>query len=398
MKSDFGKTKSLFNIPKNLIYLDGNSLGPPTKESLNHLIDFVDNKWAKLLVRGWNEDNWISKPISIGDRIATLVGAQKGSIIVGDTLSIKTYQALFSAIKLQRNRKIVLSDSGNFPSDLYIAKGLIDSLKSGYQLKLVEPEEVMNALNDEVAVLFLSEVDYRTSRKHNMAELTKQAKKVGALTIWDIAHSVGILDLALEKVDIDFAVGCTYKYLNGGPGSPAFLYAAPRLQNNIDNPIKGWLGHSSPFAFEKKYTPRNGIDKMQIGTPSIIAKVALEAGLDILESVTVEDIREQCKKLTQLFIEQTCKNCPELNLLSPKCPNKRGAHVAFEFKNGYPLIQCLIKHNVIGDFRNPNLMRFGFNPLYINEEDVLKAAEILTDVMETKKWNKSEFKIKSFVT
>ncbi|MDG2473809.1 MAG: kynureninase [Paracoccaceae bacterium] len=398
MKSNFSATKSLFDIPKDIIYLDGNSLGPPTTITSKKINTFINEKWAKLLIKGWNSDKWIDKPKNIGNRIATLIGAENDSVIVGDTLSIRTYQALHAAIKLKPKGKVILSDSGNFPSDLYIAQGLIESLNLSYELRIVEPHEVFDCITEEVAVLLLTEVDYRSSRKHNMLQLTTKAHTMGAITIWDLAHSTGVLSVKLQEANADFAVGCTYKYLNGGPGSPAFIYVAPKHQAKSENAIKGWLGHASPFNFTKQFQPSSGIDKMQIGTPPIIASTALEASLDIFDIVDIKDIGIETIKLTEFFIDQTHKHCPELKLISPTCSQKRGAHLAFAFTDGYALMQCLIEHGVIGDFRMPNLIRFGFNPLFIDQNDVSKALEILFDIMQNKKWDKPEFKVKSYVT
>ena len=398
MESNFLATKSLFNIPNDLIYLDGNSLGPPTKTTSKNVTALIDKKWGKLLINGWNTDKWIDKPTNVGNRIAKLIGAEKNTVILGDTLSIKTYQALYAAIKLNPKGKVILSDSGNFPSDIYIAQGLIDSLNLNYKIRIVEPNEISNAITDEIAILFLTEIDYRTARKHDITNLTKKAQEVGAITIWDLAHSAGVLPLTLEKSKVDFAVGCTYKYLNGGPGSPAYLYVAPKHHDTIENSIKGWLGHKAPFSFTKSYEAASGINKMQIGTPSIIATAALESSLDILEKVDMQSVRSESMRLTQYFINQIHNSCPDLKLVSPLNPNKRGAHLAFTFKEGYAVIQCLIEHGVIGDFRMPDLMRFGFNPIFINQNDVFKASQILTDIMKNEKWNRPDLKVKSYVT
>lgn len=398
MKLDFKTTKSFFDLPENAIYLDGNSLGPPTKTTSKKVSKFIKNKWAKLLIKGWNQDNWIHKPKSLGNKIAKLIGAEKNSVIVGDTLSIKTYQALFAAIKLQPNRKVILTDSGNFPSDLYIAQGILTSIQSNYKLRTVKPDNILNSLSNDIAVLLLTEVDYRTGRKHDMKKITNKAKKFGIITVWDLAHSVGVMPIQLKKLSVDFAVGCTYKYLNGGPGSPAFLYVAPAHQNRIENPIKGWLGHSSPFSFKDQYKGAPGVDKMQIGTPPIIAFKALESSLTLFGNIKIDDVRKKSIELTELFIEETDKNCPDLELVSPRQAKSRGAHLAYRFKHGYALMQCLIENGVIGDFRSPNLIRFGFNPLFIDKNDLLKASEILTNIMAEEKWNRRNFKLKSYVT
>ncbi len=398
MNSVFNKTKQLFDIPSDTVYLDGNSLGPPTKMTSEKVCALIERKWAKLLVKGWNEDNWIDKPKHVGNKIAKLIGAKDNTVVVGDTLSVKTYQALYAAIKLQKKRNVILSDTGNFQSDLYIAMGLIESFNQKYELKVVKPEDVAEAMTDEIGVLFLTEVDYRTGRKHDMSRLTEKARKLGIITIWDLAHSVGILPINLELLQVDFAVGCTYKYLNGGPGSPAFIYIAPKHHNTAQNPIKGWLGHSSPFSFLNTYHPAPGVEKMQIGTPPVIAITALEPSLDIFSEIDIKAVRQKSIELTDLFIIETRKKNPMLELISPDKAEERGAHVSYRFKNGYAVVRCLINHGVICDFRVPDIMRFGFNPLYINESDVRKASNILTKILKYKKWDKPHLKQKLFVT
>ena len=398
MKLDFKTTKTFFDLPPNTIYLDGNSLGPPTKATSKKVSNFIERKWAKLLIKGWNDDNWINKPKSVGNKIAKLIGAEKGSVIVGDTLSIKTYQALFAALQLRPKRKIILSERENFPSDLYIAQGIVAVIKKNYKLQTVQTTNILDSLSNDVAVLLLTEVDFRTGRKHDMRRITDIAKKFGIITIWDLAHSVGVIPIHLKKLNVDFAVGCTYKYLNGGPGSPAFLYVAPEHQDRVENPIKGWLGHSSPFNFENQYIGARGINKMQIGTPPIIAFNALETSLALFDKIKIKDIRKKSAELSDLFIQKTRKNCPALELVSPQKAESRGAHLAYSFEHAYAVIQCLIENGVIGDFRAPNLMRFGFNPLFIDQNDVLKAAEILADIMTKKKWNRKDLELKSFVT
>ena len=398
MMHTFDEIRSLFDIPKDIIYLDGNSLGPPTKTISRENKKFITEKWAKHLVRGWNDDNWILKPKTVGNMLATLVGAPTGSIVVGETLSIKTFQALYSAIQIKPNKSLILSDSGNFPSDLYIADGLLKSLDLNYAIRIVEPDEVFDHINEDVGILFLTEVDFRTGRKHDLINLTKKAHQMGAVTIWDLAHSIGVLPIELEKSKADFAVGCTYKYLNGGPGSPAFLYVAPKHHKKVKNIISGWLGHKSPFNFEKDFVSASGIDRMQIGTPPIIAMNALEEALQVFDLVTIEKIRRESIRLTNFFIEQTTKNCPEIELISPRDANKRGSHLAYTFDEAYPLMQCLKKNGVIGDFRKPNFLRFGFNPLFISQKDAAKASKILSRILATRQWDQPEFKVKAFVT
>ena len=398
MKSDFTSTKQLFDLPNDLIYLDGNSLGPPTKLTPSHVTSLITEKWAKLLIKGWNQDNWITKPQEIGNRIAKLIGAEDNSVLVGDTLSIKTYQALFSAIKLINKKTIILSDNQNFPSDLYIAQGLIDTLNSNYELRIVDPTQVFDALSEDVSVLFLTEVNYKTGKKHDVKRLSRKARTLGTITIWDLAHSTGVIPINVKDLEIDFAVGCTYKYLNGGPGSPAFLYVAPKHHKNLNNPIKGWLGHASPFNFTNRYIAASGIAKMQIGTPSIIAFSALEAALDIFDTISIGEIRKKSMELSDLFIQRINKHCPALKLISPRLATERGAHIAYKFEESYAVMQCLIETGVIGDFRAPNIMRFGFNPLFVDHNDTIQASDILTDIINHRRWDRADLKVKSFVT
>ena len=398
MVSDFSITKQLFNIPKDMIYLDGNSLGPPTKTSALRVGVLIDEKWGKLLVSGWNKDNWIDQPRNVGNRIAKLIGAENNHVILGDTLSIKLYQALFSAISLQKNRKVILSDNGNFPSDLYIAQGLIHSLDKNYELRVVETKNISAELTEEIAVLFLTEVDYRTGRKHDMKVINAKARELGILTVWDLAHSVGAFPIELAACESDFAVGCTYKYLNGGPGSPGFIYVAPKHTETIEVGLKGWLGHTAPFDFEQEYLPASGVNKMRIGTPPVLATACLEAALDVFDLIDMADLRKRSIDLTELFIQEIDKTCPMLKLASPRQAKDRGSHVSYHFKNGYAAIQSLIEHNIICDFRMPDLMRFGINPLFIDHNDVLTASKTLVDIMQNKKWNRADLKVKKFVT
>ena len=398
MASGFNVTKQLFKIPDGVIYLDGNSLGPPTKRSSDKVCELIDEKWGELLIAGWNKDNWIDKPQNVGNRISKLIGAENDSVVVGDTLSIKLYQALFSAINLQKTRKVMLSDSGNFPSDLYLAKGLLNSHDRNYELRIVEPKNIFDALTEEIAVLLLTEVDYRTGRKHDMKRINAKAKDLNILTVWDLAQSVGAFPVELRTCEADFAVGCTYKYLNGGPGSPAFIYVSPKHIETMDIALKGWMGHASPFDFEQDYRAASGITKMQIGTPPVLAIACLEAALDVFDTIEMEDVRERSIELTESFIKEIDKTCPMLELVSPRKSKHRGSHISYCFHDGYAVVQSLIEHGIICDFRAPNLIRFGFNPLFNDQSDVTKASQTLSDIMLHKKWNRPDLKIKKFVT
>jgi len=356
------------------------------------------DEWGEMLITGWNRAGWINQPSRIGDRISKLIGGPTGTVVVGDTLSIKVYQALASALEINAGRKIILSDTGNFPTDLYMTEGLIKSLDKGYELKLCEPEAVTDYLSEDVAVLLLTEVDYKTGRLHDMQALTAKAHEKGILTIWDLAHSAGALPVDLSAADADFAVGCTYKYLNSGPGGPAFIYLASRLTDQVRPALSGWLGHDQPFAFDLDYRPGPGIERMRVGTPPIIQLAALEASLDIWDLVDINDVRTKSIELSNLFIELVENSCPDLRLASPRDSRQRGSQVSFHFEHGHAVMKALIDRGLIGDFRAPDIMRFGFTPLYIDAEDVQRAASIIEDVMGNRLWDKAEYYVQSPVT
>ncbi len=307
--------------------------------------------------------------------------------MVGDTLSIKVYQALASALELNPSRRVILSDTGNFPSDLYIASGLLESLDRGYALKVVAPEDVEAAIDETIAVLMLTEVDYRTGRLHDMRALTRKAHAAGALTVWDLAHSAGAIPVDLSGAEADFAVGCTYKYLNAGPGAPAFIYVAPKHADTARPALSGWMGHDAPFAFDLDYRAGPGIERMRVGTPPIIAMAALDAALDVWDGVSMTDVRHASIALADLFIREVEARCPELTLASPRDGKQRGSQVSFRHPDGYAIMQALIARDVIGDFRAPDMMRFGFTPLYIGEAEVRAAVEIIADVLTNRRWD-----------
>jgi kynureninase len=396
--TDFTRTRAVFDLPADIIYLDGNSLGPLPKAARQRVDRMMAEEWGKLLITGWNKAGWMDMPGRIGDRIARLIGAPAKSIVMGDTLSIKVYQALASAVELRPGRRVVLSDSGNFPSDLYMAQGLLASLGRDYELKVVEPEAVADAIDETVAATMITEVDYRTGRLHDMKALTKKAHEAGAITIWDLAHSAGAVPVDLSGSDAEFAVGCTYKYLNGGPGAPAFIYVAPRLADAVRPALSGWLGHEAPFAFEPDYRPGAGVDRMRVGTPPIIALAALDAAMDVWDGVDMLDIRARSIELSERFIAEVEARCPELELASPRDPHRRGSQVSFRFEHGYAAMQALIASGVIGDFRAPDIMRFGFTPLYLGMDDVLAAVDRLEDVMKRRLYEEPAYAVRAKVT
>lgn len=396
--TDFAATRALFQLPEGVIYLDGNSLGPLPKAAALRLARMVTQEWGELLIRGWTEAGWIDMPSRIGDRIARLIGAPPGTVVVGDTLSIKVYQALASALELVPDRRVILSDSGNFPSDLYMAEALCRTLGRGHRLVTVPPEEVEAAIGPDTAVLMLTEVDYRSGRRHDMARLTAAAHAAGALTLWDLAHSAGALPVDLAGAGADFAVGCSYKYLNAGPGAPAFIYVAPRWAEAARPALAGWMGHEAPFAFEPGYRPARGIERMRVGTPPILHLAVLDAALDVWEIADIRDVRARSIELSEAFIAAVEAACPTLALASPRDPEMRGSQVSFRHPEGYAIMQALIARGVIGDFRAPDILRFGFAPLYLGMEEVLRAADILAEVMAGGLWDRPEFRRRARVT
>ncbi len=396
--TDFAATKAMFHLPEGVIYLDGNSLGPLPRAATAHVGQAMEAEWGQRLITGWNKAGWMALPTQLGDRIGALIGAEPGHVVVGDTLSIKVYQALASALQLNPDRRVVLTDNGNFPSDIYMAEGLLQMLDKGYELKVVAPEAVAGHIDDTVAVLMLTEVDYRTGRWHDMKALTALAHDAGALAVWDLAHTAGAVPVDLSGAGADFAVGCTYKYLNGGPGAPAFIYVAPRHAGRAVPALSGWLGHEAPFAFDLDYRPGAGIERMRVGTPPVLQIRALETAMDIWDMADINDVRARSVELCDLFIAEVEAACPDLTLNTPRDAARRGSQVSFRHSEGYAVMQALIARGVIGDFRAPDNLRFGFTPLYIDEADVHGAVRILADILTNRLWDRPEYKVRAAVT
>ena len=396
MMTDFTKTRAAFHLPDGMTYLDGNSLGPMPRAAADRVATMMADEWSQMLITGWNKAGWYVQPRKVGDRIARLIGAGDGQVVMGDTLSIKVFQALSAALALRPDRRVILSDSGNFPSDLYVAEGIARAL--GATLRVVAPEEVEAAIGPDLAVLMLTEVDYRTGRRHDMPALTARAHEAGALAIWDLAHSAGAVDVNLLGADADFAVGCTYKYLNGGPGAPAFIWTHPRHAEQAEPILQGWMGHAAPFAFDQEYRPAPGIERMRVGTPPVIALSALEASLDIWDTVDMAALRARSIELTEAFIAGVEAQCPDLVLNSPRDPARRGSQVGFRHPQGYAVMQALIAAGVVGDFRAPDVLRFGFAPLYNDLDDVSQAVATLARILRDGSWDSAEFRRKAAVT
>lgn len=392
--------RAQFHIPADTIYLDGNSLGPMPRTTPGRVSKAVEEEWGEDLIRSWNKHGWIELPQRCGAKIADLVGAAANEVVVADSTSVNLFKLLASALRLRPERKVILSDKGNFPTDLYVAQGLIELLDKGHELRLVEPEEVLEAIDDSVAVAMITQTDYRSGRRHIMAEITAKAHAAGALMLWDLAHSAGAFPVDLRGADADFAVGCGYKYLNGGPGAPAFLFVAERLQDQVRPPLSGWMGHEAPFQFDRDYRPAQGISRNLCGTPAVLSMTALDAGLDIMKKAGMPAIREKSVRMTELFISLVETHCADVGfeLFGPRDPEMRGSQVSFRHAQGYPIMAALIDRGVIGDFRAPDILRFGFTPLYLRYGDIWDAVEILRDIMTHKSWDHPKFHKRQAVT
>jgi kynureninase len=392
--------RDAFALPQGVIYLDGNSLGALPKATAARVAEAIERQWGEDLITGWNKHGWIELPRRVGDKIARLIGAGPGEVVVADSTSINLFKVLAAALRLNPGRRVILSERGNFPTDLYMAQGLIGLLEQGHGLRLVEGDALPGAIDAAAAAVLLTHVNYRTGAMHDMAAITAAAHDAGALMIWDLAHSAGAVPVDLAAAGADFAVGCGYKYLNGGPGAPAFVWVAPRHQERFVQPLSGWLGHAEPFAFAEEYRPAPGVGRYVCGTPPVLSMVALEAGIDLMLTVEPAALREKSQGLTQLFIaamEQECVGLG-LSLLSPREPARRGSQASFRHAAAYPVMQALIARGVIGDFRSPDILRFGFAPLYARFVDAWDAATALAEILKTRAWDRPDFHRRAMVT
>lgn len=386
-----------FVIPDGVIYLDGNSLGPLPKATATRVAQVVEQEWGQSLIRSWTDHGWIDLPMRVGEKIAQLIGAASGTTVVADSTSVNLFKLLAAALDLRPDRKAILTEQGNFPTDLYMAQGLTALLQRGHVLRSVPATDLLTALDRQVAVLMLTHVNYRSGAMHDMAALTRAAHRVGALVLWDLSHSVGAMPLRLAADDVDLAVGCGYKYLNGGPGAPAFLHAAQRLQADLRLPLTGWLGHAEPFAFEDLYRPACGIARAVVGTPPILSLAALDVGVDVSLQAAMLTVREKSLRLASTFIA-LMESEPGFNLLTPRSADLRGSQVSFAHPQGYAIMQALIKRGVIGDFRAPDVLRFGLASLYVRFVDVWDAVATLRDVMRENAWHDPRFQQRRSVT
>jgi kynureninase len=401
-KADLLAKKRLeFDLPANTIYLDGNSLGALPKVVKSRVAEVVSQQWGNDLIKSWNSHSWIDLPIKVGEKIAPIIGAGQGQVICCDSISVNLFKLLCSALKLNSERTVVLSTKDNFPTDLYMVQGLSDLLGPDLcQLQMVKEQDIQQSLTESVAVLLLTQVNFRTGRLLDMAKLTQLAHDKGVLVIWDLAHSAGALPVELDKCEVDFAVGCGYKYLNGGPGSPAFLYVAKRHQQAVKQPLSGWMGHAKPFAFDAQYHPFPNINQFQCGTPSVISMSALDAALDVWQDVDMLQIRNKSEALAAVFIKLINLNAclHELILCSPDIAHQRGSQLAFSHDAAFSICQALIEKGVIADFRAPNILRFGFTPLYTSFEDIWKAVTTLVDIVKSDLYKNPRFNIALKVT
>jgi kynureninase len=386
-----------FSLPEGVIYLDGNSLGALPKAAPAALAEAAERQWGEDLISSWNKHEWIDWPTTIAAKLSPVVGAKPNQLLIADSTSVCLFKLLAAAVRARPGRGTIVTQQANFPTDLYVAQGLADML--GLEVKAVPSGQVSGALDDDTAVVMLTHVDYRSAAVHDMRAINDAAHAAGALAVWDLSHSAGAIELDLDGSGCDLAVGCGYKYLNGGPGSPAFIYGADGLQGELANPLQGWMGHAEPFAFVDDYRPNQGIVRFLTGTPSILAMAALEAGLGTFDGIAMGDVQAKARKLSRLFVDEVEARCgSEVRLASPRDPAQRGSHIVFAHAEGYAVMQALIARGVIGDFRAPNLMRFGFTPLYTRYPDVVRAAEILTEILEAREWDQPRFRARAKVT
>jgi kynureninase len=401
-----------FDLPADTIYLDGNSLGVLPRATAQRVQQVVREEWGRDLIQSWNKAGWIEQPQRVGNKIARLIGAGPGEVVAADSTSLNLYKVLSVALALVKadapQRRVILSERDNFPTDLYIAESLARQL--GFELRLVAADEIAAALNDQLAVLMLTHVNYRTGRLHPMAEITAAAHEAGALVVWDLCHSAGAVPVDLSQSNADFAIGCGYKYLNGGPGSPAFVWLHPRLAARMDaeglwQPLSGWMGHAAPFEFTPGYRPAQGVARFVCGTPSALALSALECGIDTFLAAEplggMRALREKSLALTDLFIDLVEQRCAGhgLVLQTPRDRPMRGSQVSFLRNEGaYAIVQALIARGVVGDFREPGILRFGFTPLYLRFVDVWDAVEHLVQVLESGEWRQAQFNQRAAVT
>ena len=389
-----------FEIPQGLIYLDGNSLGPLTSGAKQRAMDVVNTQWGQDLITSWNKHQWIELPARVGAKVADIIGAAADEVICCDSTSVNLFKLLCAALKLRPNRTRIVSEKGNFPTDLYMAQGLRALLGEHIELHFVEREDILASLDDDVAVVMLTQVDFRSGHMLDIQQVSEACHQVGALTLWDLAHSAGAVPLSLSEWNVDLAVGCGYKYLNGGPGAPAFAYVAKRLQSNIQQPLSGWMGHANPFAFAVDYTPAAGINSLLCGTPAVLSMSVLDAALDVFAGLNMADIRDKSLLLSEHFLQWVDEDpaCSALQLISPRAPELRGSQLAYRHPQAYALCQALIADGVVADFRAPDILRLGLAPLYLRFSDLWRAKTVLADILTKHTYLDAKFQQRQKVT
>jgi kynureninase len=393
--------REAFILPPGVIYLDGNSLGARPKGALEIAQRVIEQEWGQDLIRSWNTAGWFDLPSRLGNKLAQLIGAADNEVVITDTISINLFKVLAGALRMRPGRKVIVSERENFPTDLYMAQGLAQLLEQGHQLVLIDShDELAQVLNDEVAVVMLTHVNYRSGAMWDMAGATAAVQACGALMLWDLAHSAGAVEVDLNGANADFAVGCTYKYLNGGPGSPAFVFVASRWIADLQQPLSGWWGHAAPFVFDPQYRPAPDIRRTLCGTQGIVSMAMIEPGLDLMLQATMPALRKKSLALTSRFIEQVESRCAGLGLglVTPREAALRGSQVSFVHEHGYAVMQALIARGVIGDYREPGILRFGFAPLYVRFQDVDAAADALREILAGSLWDRPEFTTRNAVT
>jgi kynureninase len=391
--------RDAFSLNEGEIYLDGNSLGPVSASVRRRVNEVLDVEWGRGLVRGWNDAGWMAEPTRLGDRLAPLIGAQPGEVLVADTLTFLIAKLIGAALEQRPDRHVVLTDAANFHSDIYIIEAMCQRAGRKVTMKTIDRERLDEELNDDVALVELTQVDYRTGESLDMAGITEKVHAAGALMLWDFAHSAGAVPLDVTGADVDFAAGCGYKYLNGGPGAPAFLYIRKSWQGVLRNPLPGWLGHARPFDFELAYEPADGVQAFVTSSPSIVALAALDGALDIWDRTSMTEVRSKSLAMTDLFIQLVEDRLPGVfEVVTPREHHKRGSQVALRHTEGYAIIQSLIENGVIGDFRAPDICRFGFTPLYLRFVDVFDAVERIVGVMDAESFRDARFTVRNAVT
>ncbi len=389
-----------FVLPDGVLYFAGNSLGALPRSAETRVAEVVAREWGQDLVRSWNAHGWIDMPLRIGAKLAPLIGAHANEVAAADSTSVNLFKLLASALKLRPGRNVILTEDLNFPTDHYIMQGLTQLLNGKCEVRTAPAEKIIEAIDKQVAVVTLTEVDYRTARMHDMAAVTRAAHENGALVLWDLSHSAGVVPVDLNGCGADLAIGCGYKYLSGGPGAPAFLFVAERLQDEIVPPLAGWMGHAAPFEFSTDYRPADGIARNLCGTPAVLSMAALEAAIDVIGKAGIAEIRRKSVEMVDTFIalvEQECGSL-DLEIVTPRDTDLRGSHVALRHADGYPVMRALIARGVVGDFRAPDLMRFGIAPLTLRHTDLWDAVAILREVLEGRAWDTPEYRNRAAVT